>query len=64
MDIEPYRLLREALAEFIPAQRLVTDPLRLLTWGGDASFYRLVPKIVVQKLRKKFGSRQHCSIER
>ena len=47
MASEPYRLLQEALAEFIPAARIVTDPLRLLTWGSDASFYRLVPKIVV-----------------
>jgi D-lactate dehydrogenase len=47
VDDKRYGLLRESLAEFIPAQRLVTDPLRLLTWGGDASFYRLVPKIAV-----------------
>jgi D-lactate dehydrogenase len=31
----------------IPADRLITDPLRLLTWGTDASFYRLVPKLAV-----------------
>ena len=30
-----------------PGDRLITDPLRLLTWGTDASFYRLVPRIVV-----------------
>jgi len=39
-------LQREAAA-FIPRDRLITDPLRLLTWGTDASFYRLVPKLVV-----------------
>jgi D-lactate dehydrogenase len=44
---ESYRRLREALTGFIPSSRLITDPLRLVTWGGDASFYRLVPKIVV-----------------
>jgi len=43
----PYaELYREAVA-FIPPQRLITDPLRLLTWGTDASFYRLVPAIAV-----------------
>jgi D-lactate dehydrogenase len=43
----PYDALHGALAQFLPASRLVTDPLRLLAWGTDASFYRLVPKIVV-----------------
>jgi len=47
VDDERYLQLQASLAEFIPAQRLVTDPLRLLAWGGDASFYRLVPKIAV-----------------
>jgi D-lactate dehydrogenase len=44
---EAYRLLHEALAGFIPPARLITDPLRLLTWGTDASFYRLVPRLAV-----------------
>ncbi len=43
----PYDALHGRLSAYIPADRLVTDPLRLLTWGTDASFYRLVPKIVV-----------------
>jgi D-lactate dehydrogenase len=43
----PYRELHRELSTFIPAARLVTDPLRLLAWGTDASFYRLVPKLVV-----------------
>ena len=43
----PYDRLQRALAGFIPATRLVTDPLRLLAWGTDASFYRLMPQIVV-----------------
>ncbi len=43
----PYdRVYREAAA-IVPTARLIIDPLRLLTWGSDASFYRLVPKIVV-----------------
>jgi len=43
----PYDTLLRDLAAFIPAARLVTDPLRLLAWGSDASFYRLLPKLVV-----------------
>ena len=47
MANEPYQALKESLAEFILDSRLITDPLRLLTWGTDASFYRLVPKLAV-----------------
>lgn len=43
----PYDALHRELGRFIPAARLVTDPLRLLAWGSDASFYRLVPQLVV-----------------
>jgi len=43
----PHDELARQLGSFIPTQRLVTDPLRLLAWGTDASFYRLIPKIVV-----------------
>lgn len=43
----PYDALYHDLASFVPAGRLVIDPLRLLTWGSDASFYRLVPTLAV-----------------
>ena len=43
----PYDLLHRELQPRIPAERLITDPLRLLAWGTDASFYRLVPQLVV-----------------
>lgn len=33
---------------FIPEKRIYTDELRLLAWGTDAGFYRLLPKVVVQ----------------
>ena len=36
--------LYEQLAGFIAGERLISDPLRLLTWGTDASFSRLVPE--------------------
>jgi D-lactate dehydrogenase len=42
-----YATLLASASSRIPAQRLITDPLRLLAWGTDASFYRLVPKLAV-----------------
>ena len=42
----PYDRLHADLARFMPRERLVTDPLRTLAYGTDASFYRLVPRIV------------------
>lgn len=32
----------------VPPARLYTDPLHLLAYGSDASFYRLLPKAVVK----------------
>ncbi|WP_068437369.1 FAD-binding and (Fe-S)-binding domain-containing protein [Magnetospirillum sp. XM-1] len=32
----------------MPVNRLVTDPLRRLAYGTDASFYRLVPQVVAE----------------
>ncbi|WP_432696336.1 FAD-binding and (Fe-S)-binding domain-containing protein [Marinobacterium sp. YM272] len=43
-----YREFLSTLEQFIPAERLVTDPLRTLAYGTDASFYRLIPRIVVK----------------
>ncbi len=43
----PYDALLASVSSRIPAGRLITDPLRLLTWGTDASFYRLIPKLAV-----------------
>ncbi len=42
----PYDRVATRLAERLPPERIITDPLRLMTWGTDASLYRLVPKIV------------------
>jgi D-lactate dehydrogenase len=44
----PYRRLRDALLESLPENRIILDPLRRLAYGTDASFYRLVPRLVVQ----------------
>ncbi len=43
-----YREFLSSLQQFIPAERLITDPLRTLAYGTDASFYRLIPQIVVR----------------
>ncbi|EOD80685.1 putative D-lactate dehydrogenase, Fe-S protein [Grimontia indica] len=43
-----YNTLHEALQQRIPLQRLITDETRRLAYGTDASFYRLIPKIVAQ----------------
>lgn len=43
-----YQQLKEGLSKVIPAKRIITNPLQLLAYGTDASFYRLIPKIVVQ----------------
>ncbi|MDH2291593.1 FAD-binding and (Fe-S)-binding domain-containing protein [Cobetia sp. 10Alg 146] len=43
-----YLALREALALHLPAERLIHDALRTLAYGTDASFYRLVPQLVVR----------------
>ncbi|MEW8462376.1 MAG: FAD-binding oxidoreductase, partial [Candidatus Thiodiazotropha endolucinida] len=40
--------LKRALSTFIDAERLIDDPLRTLAYGTDASFYRLVPQLVVK----------------
>ena len=45
---EPYRRLYEALTAHLPRERILADPLRCLAFGTDASFYRLLPKLVVQ----------------
>ena len=35
------------ITEILPKERVFTDPLHTLAYGTDASFYRLIPKIVV-----------------
>lgn len=38
----------ERIARFIPSDRLFCDPLHTLAYGIDASFYRLIPKIIIK----------------
>ena len=43
-----YQAFWERVAHFIPSNRLFCDPLHTLAYGIDASFYRLIPKIVLK----------------
>ena len=42
-----YKAFLKDIARTIDDERLITDPLRTLALGTDASFYRLIPAIVV-----------------
>ncbi|MGD9016764.1 MAG: FAD-binding and (Fe-S)-binding domain-containing protein [Desulfobacterales bacterium] len=48
MAHDPHLSFLEELKSSVPASRLMTDPLSMLAHGTDASFYRLLPKIVVK----------------
>ncbi len=50
---ERYQSFREKIAAFLPHHNIITDPLRTLTFGTDASFYRLIPKIVINVENEK-----------
>ncbi|MGL4582272.1 MAG: hypothetical protein ACRCVU_04740, partial [Flavobacterium sp.] len=43
-----YQKFQNELANHIDINRIITNPIQLLAYGTDASFYTLVPKIVVQ----------------
>lgn len=47
MPPSPYPQLVRHLSGFIPPGRMFTDPLHTLAYGTDASFYRLIPQVVV-----------------
>jgi len=57
MISQEVQALKNALAGFIAAQRLIDDPLRTLAYGTDASFYRLVPQLVVKVVTEEEVSR-------
>lgn len=44
---EPYNHILKKLQHIVPKDRIYTDKLRTLAYGTDASFYRLIPKIVI-----------------
>ncbi|MET0093755.1 MAG: FAD-binding oxidoreductase, partial [Sedimenticola sp.] len=45
---EKIRHFKRDLEAFISSERLIDDPLRTLAYGTDASFYRLIPELVVR----------------
>ncbi|MDK9706188.1 MAG: FAD-binding oxidoreductase [Desulforhopalus sp.] len=53
MLTEKYEKFRRKIAGSIAAKNIITDPLRTITYGTDASFYRLVPKIVINVENEK-----------
>jgi len=48
MKSDIYSNLSSEFAKMIPAKRIFTDELNRLALGTDASFYRLIPEIVVK----------------
>lgn len=48
--IQRYDMFLSEIRKFIPSERIYTDELRRLAWGTDASFYRLVPKVVIRSV--------------
>jgi D-lactate dehydrogenase len=38
----------QAIGQTVDANRIYTDDLRLLAWGTDAGFYRMLPKVVIR----------------
>ena len=43
-----WKVLYERLIEIINKKRIFHDPLYTLAYGTDASFYRLIPKMVIR----------------
>jgi D-lactate dehydrogenase len=40
--------IRTALIGFVPGERVLVRPIDRIAWASDASFYRLIPKAVIQ----------------
>ncbi len=45
---QEYQQFKQLLQEFLPAEQIISDPLRTLAYGTDASFYRLIPQLVLR----------------
>ena len=48
IDAKAYQQLKAILAQKIETERIVTQEAKRLAYGTDASFYRLVPKMVLR----------------
>ena len=44
---ESYLTLGKQLADFLPENRIITDYAKRLAYGVDASFYRLIPQLIL-----------------
>lgn len=55
-SISAFTFLHRDLNVSFPADRLLDDPVSTLAHAGDASFYRLVPRLVVKVLDEKEAS--------
>lgn len=42
-----YKDFTQVIGKLIPKDNIITDPLRVTVYGTDASFYRLIPKVVI-----------------
>ena len=47
MTADATTAIADRFLSFLPADRVITDELRRLAYGTDASFYRLIPEVVV-----------------
>ena len=50
---DKYQSFLEEIGRFISEKRIYTDELRLLAWGTDAGFYRLVPRILIRSTNEQ-----------
>jgi len=50
---EKYTAFLKEIRTFVPAERIYTDELRRLAWGTDASFYRLIPQVVIRSVNEQ-----------
>jgi len=48
MKEENFKQFLQQVRSLIPSDRLILDPARRLAYGTDASFYRLIPQLVVK----------------
>jgi len=55
--LDKHASLKSRLENFLPRERIIDDPLRTLAYATDASFYRLIPKIVVKLVDENEVSR-------
>lgn len=42
-----YQSFVDRVSSALPSARIITDPLKTFAYGTDASFYRLIPKVVI-----------------